>query len=93
MNLATHCGQNGISIVAIDMIYDYLLIYQQPSDMCADDFQMTAKCPLKAYEAADNLHAVVSCANAVHSWHERIVYRLASGIRLSEIEVNHRWFA
>lgn len=47
IKLATICGQTGISIVAIDMIYNYLLIYQQPADTRADDFQMTAKCLLE----------------------------------------------
>lgn len=78
IKLATVCGQNGISIVAIDMIYNYLLIYQQPSDTRADDFQMTAKCLLKVYESADTLRAAVSCANAVHGWRGRMAYDLLS---------------
>jgi hypothetical protein len=76
IKLAMICGQNGIGIVAIDMIYNYLLIYQQPTDMRADDFQMTAKCLLKAYESADTLRAAVSCANAVHGWRGRMAYDL-----------------
>lgn len=76
IKLATICGQNCISIIAIDMIYNYLLIYQQPADARADDFQMTAKCLLKAYEATDTLRAAVSCANAVHSWRGRMAYDL-----------------
>ena len=76
IKLATICGQNGISIVAIDMIYNYLLIYQPPADTQADDFQMTAKCLLKAYEATDTLRAAVSCANAVHGWRGRMAYDL-----------------
>jgi hypothetical protein len=78
IKLATICGQTGISIVAIDMICNYLLIYQQPADTRADDFQMTAKCLLKAYESSDTLRAAVSCANAVHSWHGRMAYDLLS---------------
>ena len=76
IKLATICGQTGISIVAIDMIYNYLLIYQQPADARADDFQMTAKCLLKAYEATDALRSAVSCANAVHGWRGRMAYDL-----------------
>ena len=76
MKLATLCGQNGISIIAIDMIYNYLLIYQQPTDTRADDFQMTARCLLKAYEATDALRSAVSCANAVHGWRGRMAYDL-----------------
>jgi hypothetical protein len=76
IKLATVCGQNGIGIVAIDMIYNYLLIYQQPADMRVDDFQMTTKCLLKAYEVADTLRAAVSCANAVHGWRGRMAYDL-----------------
>lgn len=78
IKLATICGQNAVSIVAIDMIYNYLLIYQQSADTRADDFQMTAKCLLKAYESADTLRAAVSCANAVHSWRGRMAYDLLS---------------
>ena len=78
IKLATICGQTGISIVAIDMIYNYLLIYQQPADMRVDDFQMTAKCLLKAYEAMDALRASVSCANGVHGWRGRMAYDLLS---------------
>lgn len=76
IKLATLCGQNGISIVAIDMIYNYLLIYQQPSDTRTEDFQMTAKGLLKAYEATDALRSAVSCANAVHGWRGRMAYDL-----------------
>jgi hypothetical protein len=76
IKLATICGQTGISIVAIDMICNYLLIYQQPADTRADDFQMTAKCLLKAYEANDTLRVAVSCANAVHGWRGRMAYDL-----------------
>jgi hypothetical protein len=76
IKLATVCGQNSVSIVAIDMIYNYLLIYQQPTDTRAEDFQMTAKCLLKAYEATDALRSAVSCANAVHGWRGRMAYDL-----------------
>jgi hypothetical protein len=76
IKLAMIFGQTGISIVAIDMIYNYLLIYQQPADTRANDFQMTAKCLLKAYESADTLRAAVSCANAVHGWRGRMAYDL-----------------
>lgn len=76
IKLATLCGQNGISIVAIDLIYNYLLIYQQPADLRVGDFQMTAKCLLKAYESADTLRAAVSCANGVHGWRGRMAYDL-----------------
>lgn len=76
IKLAMVCGQNSVSIVAIDMIYNYLLIYQPPTDTRANDFQMTAKCLLKAYEATDALRSAVSCANAVHGWRGRMAYDL-----------------
>lgn len=76
IKLAMICGQNGISIVAIDMIYNDLQIYQQSTDTRAEDFQMTAKGLLKAYESADTLSAAVSCANAVHGWRGRMAYDL-----------------
>lgn len=76
IKLATVCGQNSVSIVTVDMIYNYLLIYQQVTDTRAEDFQMTAKCLLKAYEATDALRSAVSCANAVHGWRGRMAYDL-----------------
>ena len=76
VKLALICGQGGISIVAINMIYNYLQTYQQPTDTRADDFQMTAKCLMKAYEATDTLRVAVSCANAVHGWRGRMAYDL-----------------
>ena len=76
IKLAMICGQGGISIVAINMIYNYLQTYQQPTDTRADDFQMTAKCLMKAYEATDTLRVAVSCANAVHGWRGRMAYDL-----------------
>jgi hypothetical protein len=76
VKLALICGQSGISIVAIDMIYNYLLIYKQPADTRAEDFQMTAKGLLKAYEATDALRSAVSCANGVHGWRGRMAYDL-----------------
>jgi len=41
-----------------------LLIFQQPGDTRADDFELTAKGLLKAYEASDPLKAAVSCPTA-----------------------------
>jgi hypothetical protein len=76
LKLATFCGQNGISIPTIDAIYTYLLIFQQVRDTRADDFEATAKALLKAYETADTLRAVVSCANGVHGWRGRMAYEL-----------------
>ncbi|RMG76272.1 MAG: hypothetical protein D6711_04320 [Chloroflexi bacterium] len=76
VKLAALCGQNGISIATIDRIYTYLLIYQQPGDTTADDFQLTAKALLKAYELSDPLKAAVSCTNGVHGWRGRMAYQL-----------------
>jgi hypothetical protein len=76
IKLAALCGQNGISIATIDRIYTYLLIYQQPGDNTADDFQLTAKALLKAYELSDPLKAAVSCTNGVHGWRGRMAYQL-----------------
>ena len=76
VRLATFCGQNAISISTIDAIYNYLLIYQQPSDNRAEDFELTAKALLKSYEALDALKAAVSCANGVHGWRGRMAYDL-----------------
>jgi hypothetical protein len=76
LRLATFCGQNGVSIATIDLIYRYLLIYQPPKDTCVEDFMFTAKALLKAYAASDTLKAVVSCANGVHGWRGRMAYDL-----------------
>jgi len=76
IKLAALCGQNGISIATIDRIYTYLLTYQQPGDTTADDFQLTAKALLKAYELSDPLKAAVSCTNGVHGWRGRMAYQL-----------------
>jgi len=72
LRLATFCGQNTISIPTIDAIYNYLLIYQQPGDITAEDFELTAKALLKSYEALDALKAAVSCANGIHGWRGRM---------------------
>ena len=66
LKLATFCGQNAVSIPTIDTIYNYLLIYQQPQDTRAEEFELTAKALLKAYAASDTLKAAVSCANGIH---------------------------
>lgn len=76
IKLAALCGQNGISIATIDRIYTYLLTYQQPGDNTADDFHLTAKALLKAYELSDPLKAAVSCTNGVHGWRGRMAYQL-----------------
>ena len=76
LKLATFCGQNGIRIATIDCIYSYLLTYQQPGDNTADDFQLTAKALLKAYELSDPLKVAVSCTNGVHGWRGRMAYQL-----------------
>jgi hypothetical protein len=76
IKLATFCGQNGISIATIDHIFNYLLLFQQPSDMRADEFQMTAKALLKCSSASDSLKAAVSCASGVHGWRGRMAYDL-----------------
>jgi len=59
LKLATFCGHNAVTIPTIDAIYTYLLIFQQPQDTRADDFESTAKAPLKAYETTDTLRAAV----------------------------------
>ena len=76
LRLATFCGQNAVTIPTIDAIYTYLLIYQQTGDTRANDFELTAKGLLKAYEASDPLKAAVSCANGVHGWQGRMAYEL-----------------
>ena len=76
IKLATICGQNRISIATIDMIYDYLLVYQQSSDTQVEDFQLTAKGLLKAYESKEALQSAISCANGVHGWRGRMAYDL-----------------
>ena len=76
VKLATICGQKDISIITIDMIYDYLLIYQQSSDTQVEDFQLTAKGLLKAYESKETLQAAISCANGVHGWRGHMAYDL-----------------
>jgi len=76
VKLATICGQNYSSIITIDMIYDYLLIYQQSSDTQVEDFQLTAKGLLKAYESKEALQSAISCANGVHGWRGRMAYDL-----------------
>jgi hypothetical protein len=74
--LAVFCGQNGVSIATIDAIHEYLLIFRQPDDIGAEDFELTAKALLKAYEALDALRGGVSCANGVHGWQGRMAYDL-----------------
>lgn len=76
IKLVAFCGQNAISIVTIDLIYHYLLIYQQSGDNTADDFQLAAKAMVKAYDALDPLKSAVSCANGVHGWRGRMAYQL-----------------
>jgi hypothetical protein len=76
LKLATFCGQNAIRVLTIDAIYTYLLLFQQPGDTHADDFECTAKALLKAYETTDTLRAAVSCANGVHGWQGRMAYEL-----------------
>jgi len=76
LKLATFCGQNAVSIPTIDAIYTYLLIYQQPGDNRAEEFELTAKALLKAYETQDTLKAAVSCANGIHGWRGRMAYDL-----------------
>jgi hypothetical protein len=70
----------GLEFTTIDAIHDYLLIFHQPDDTRADDFEMTAKAPLKAYEAQDVLRGGVSCANGVHSWQGRMAYDLLAAM-------------
>ena len=76
VKLATFCGQNAVSIATIDLIYSYLLIFQQASATDADDFVLTAKALLNAYKSVDSLRAAVSCANGVHGWRGRMAYDL-----------------
>ncbi|MBZ0293685.1 MAG: hypothetical protein K8L99_14045 [Anaerolineae bacterium] len=76
LKLATFCGQNAVSVPTIDVIYTYLLIYQQPRDNRAEEFEQTAKALLKAYAASDTLKAAVSCANGIHGWRGRMAYDL-----------------
>lgn len=80
LKLATFCGQNAITIPTIDAIYTYLLIFQQPKDTRADDFEGTAKGLLKSYESLDMLRAAVSCANGVHGWRGRMAYELLAAV-------------
>jgi hypothetical protein len=76
LKLATFCGQNAITILTIDTIYTYLLIFQQAKDTRADDFEGTAKALLKSHESLDTLQAAVSCANGVHGWRGRMAYEM-----------------
>ncbi len=76
LKLATFCGQNAVTISTIDTIYTYLLIFQPVKDTRADDFEVTAKALLKAYETTDTLRAAVSCSNGVHGWRGRMAYEL-----------------
>jgi len=65
-----------VTISTIDAIHAYLLIFQQPRDNRAGDFELTAKALRKIYESTDPLQAAVSCANSVHGWQGRAAYEL-----------------
>jgi hypothetical protein len=76
LKLAIFCGHNGITIPTIDAIHAYLVRFQPPGDVSADDFECTAKALLNAYETTFTLGAAIACATGVHGWCGRMAYDL-----------------
>lgn len=76
LKLAIFCGQNNISIVTIDLIRDYLKLFQSKPDSIIDDFEATAKSLLRSYVSFDVLHSAATASNSIHSWQGRMAYHL-----------------
>ena len=76
LKLAVICGQNALSFSTIDMMVNYLQVFQQVDDTRLDDFHLTAKALLKSYQANDPTKAAIACANGIHSWQGRMAYHL-----------------
>lgn len=78
IKLASLCGQHPVSPQTIDLITDYLQIYQSPRDTRADDFRQTAHALQQSYAALSPLQTALSHANGIHGWRGRTAYHLLS---------------
>ncbi len=74
--LALFCVANGVSPVAIEAIYRYLLVFQQAKDRRADDFEALAKTLYYLQTITEALQTATAHATGIHSWQGRTGYHL-----------------
>ncbi len=74
--LAVFCGRNRIQPQTIDMIYNYLVVFQQAGDTRAEDFEAVAKALHHIQNIKSSLPVAVSHTSCIHSWRGRMAYDL-----------------
>lgn len=74
--LAVFCGRNRIQPQTIDVIYNYLVVFQQAGDTRAEDFEAVAKACYHIQHLKPILPIAVSHTSCIHSWHGRMSYNL-----------------
>lgn len=74
--LALFCAFNKISLVAIEVIYRYLLVFQQAKDHRADDFEALAKTLFYLQTSTQSVQIAVAHASDIHGWEGRTSYHL-----------------
>jgi hypothetical protein len=74
--LALFCCWHNLSPATIDVIYRYLLVFQQSPDTRADDFEALAKTMYHLQALRSALQTALAHANGLHSWQGRAGYHL-----------------
>ena len=74
--LALFCGRNSIQPQTIDVIYNYLVVFQQAGDTRVEDFEAVAKACHHLQHIKPILPIAVSHTSCIHSWHGRMAYDL-----------------
>jgi len=65
-----------LSDATIDVVYAYLLTFQQTGINAADDFAAIAKALTRTYTGQQTIGEASAYANGVHSWQGRTAYHL-----------------
>lgn len=76
IRLARLAAQLNLDDVIIDVIYQYLLTFQQARCTTADDFEAITKALIRACPGRSRIGEAVAHANGIHSWRGRAAYHL-----------------
>ncbi|MBL8166195.1 MAG: hypothetical protein JNJ61_29700 [Anaerolineae bacterium] len=93
IQLALLAAWSKLSDETINMIYHYLLTFQQAGNTTAEDFEATAKALRHIYTGQSEINITTAHANGVHGWCGRMAYELLAAaeylLKAAELLLQH----
>jgi hypothetical protein len=93
IRLALQASWSKLSDETVNMIYHYLLTFQQVGNTTAEDFEATAKALRHIYIGQSEINIATAHANGVHGWRGRMAYELLAAaeylLKTAELLLQH----